>query len=486
MTSGFASGRGPISPGRSAGGSPAFFPSYSDEPLARVHYIIAFTPGAHPTPDLAALEAGVARIARTWTDDLEAQIRAGWPDTAPRRADPEPLWRGLSHRLSRPLRRGRGAARTSGQSRLWRATARSPSARSAARPTRRSSSASSSTGAATPRRRCRDVLPILSDMGLSALVEDGFPITPRKEDGHRETVWVHEFLMEDPDGERLSFAAMKAPFEEAFKAVWTGRAECDGLQPPGAGAGRVLARGGAGAGPGPLSPAVGPGSQPGGAGGGAVGARRCGPPDPGPVRRALRPGVGRHTGGPRGGRGRPEPSRSRRRCRRWRAWRHDRVLRRLAALVRRHHPHQLLSARRRGRDHSPTSASRWPAGSWPICRRPSPIGEIFVAGAARWRAFTCVSGRWRAGGLRWSDRRDDFRTEVLGLVKAQQVKNAVIVPVGSKGGFYPKALPRRRRRARGDVRAEAIARLQDLPEAACWTSRTTSTPTARWSIRRRS
>jgi glutamate dehydrogenase len=45
------------------------------------------------------------------------------------------------------------------------------------------------------------------------------------------------------------------------------------------------------------------------------------------------------------------------------------------------------------------------------------------------------------GGLRWSDRRDDFRTEVLSLVKAQQVKNAVIVPVGSKGGFFPRNLP---------------------------------------------
>jgi glutamate dehydrogenase len=45
------------------------------------------------------------------------------------------------------------------------------------------------------------------------------------------------------------------------------------------------------------------------------------------------------------------------------------------------------------------------------------------------------------GGLRWSDRPEDFRTEVLGLVKAQMVKNAVIVPVGSKGGFYPKQLP---------------------------------------------
>ena len=45
------------------------------------------------------------------------------------------------------------------------------------------------------------------------------------------------------------------------------------------------------------------------------------------------------------------------------------------------------------------------------------------------------------GGLRWSDRREDFRTEVLGLVKAQMVKNAVIVPTGSKGGFYAKQLP---------------------------------------------
>src|SRR6202030_488911 len=45
------------------------------------------------------------------------------------------------------------------------------------------------------------------------------------------------------------------------------------------------------------------------------------------------------------------------------------------------------------------------------------------------------------GAIRWSDRPQDFRTEVLGLCKAQQVKNAVIVPVGAKGGFIPKQLP---------------------------------------------
>ena len=45
------------------------------------------------------------------------------------------------------------------------------------------------------------------------------------------------------------------------------------------------------------------------------------------------------------------------------------------------------------------------------------------------------------GGLRWSDRREDFRTEVLGLMKAQIVKNTVIVPTGAKGGFFPKRAP---------------------------------------------
>ncbi len=45
------------------------------------------------------------------------------------------------------------------------------------------------------------------------------------------------------------------------------------------------------------------------------------------------------------------------------------------------------------------------------------------------------------GGIRWSDRAEDYRTEVLGLVKAQQVKNAVIVPVGAKGASIPSACP---------------------------------------------
>lgn len=72
--------------------------------------------------------------------------------------------------------------------------------------------------------------------------------------------------------------------------------------------------------------------------------------------------------------------------------------------------------------------------------RPLPWREIFVY-SPRVEGIHLRAGPVARGGLRWSDRRDDFRTEILGLMKAQRVKNAVIVPTGAKGGFYPKQLP---------------------------------------------
>ena len=71
---------------------------------------------------------------------------------------------------------------------------------------------------------------------------------------------------------------------------------------------------------------------------------------------------------------------------------------------------------------------------------PRPAFEIF-AYSPRLEAVHLRFGRVARGGLRWSDRFEDFRTEVLGLVKAQEVKNAVIVPSGAKGGFVCKRLP---------------------------------------------
>lgn len=71
--------------------------------------------------------------------------------------------------------------------------------------------------------------------------------------------------------------------------------------------------------------------------------------------------------------------------------------------------------------------------------KPYPLFEIFVY-SPRFEGVHLRCGKVARGGLRWSDRPEDFRTEVLGLMKAQQVKNAVIVPSGAKGGFVPKCI----------------------------------------------
>ncbi|MCB1841834.1 MAG: NAD-glutamate dehydrogenase, partial [Halioglobus sp.] len=86
--------------------------------------------------------------------------------------------------------------------------------------------------------------------------------------------------------------------------------------------------------------------------------------------------------------------------------------------------------------------------------RPVPMFEIFVY-SPRVEGVHLRGGRVARGGLRWSDRQEDFRTEVLGLVKAQQVKNAVIVPVGAKGGFVARQLTAQMQR--GDVQREGEA-----------------------------
>ncbi|STX51725.1 NAD-glutamate dehydrogenase [Legionella busanensis] len=90
----------------------------------------------------------------------------------------------------------------------------------------------------------------------------------------------------------------------------------------------------------------------------------------------------------------------------------------------------------------------------PRLPKPYPMFEIFVY-SPRFEGVHLRGGKVARGGLRWSDRREDFRTEILGLMKAQQVKNAVIVPSGAKGGFVPKRLPSTGNRE--DIQAEAIA-----------------------------
>ena len=103
---------------------------------------------------------------------------------------------------------------------------------------------------------------------------------------------------------------------------------------------------------------------------------------------------------------------------------------------------------------------------------PRPRFEIFVY-SPRFEGVHLRFGAVARGGLRWSDRREDFRTEVLGLVKAQMVKNAVIVPVGAKGGFVLKQAPPGRP---GGAPGRGGGLLPRSSSRRCSTSPTTSSP----------
>ncbi len=117
----------------------------------------------------------------------------------------------------------------------------------------------------------------------------------------------------------------------------------------------------------------------------------------------------------------------------------DRVLRQYVALIR---ATLRTNFWRTGKDGERRSylSFKFDPSQVPGLPEPKPMFEIFVY-STRFEGIHLRGGKVARGGLRWSDRPEDFRTEVLGLVKAQMVKNTVIVPVGSKGGFVLKKAP---------------------------------------------
>jgi len=117
----------------------------------------------------------------------------------------------------------------------------------------------------------------------------------------------------------------------------------------------------------------------------------------------------------------------------------DRIIRRILAIILATLRTNAYQRDASGRQAAYISLKLDPA-SIPEMPQPVPMFEIFVY-STRMEGVHLRAGRVARGGLRWSDRREDYRTEVLGLMKAQTVKNAVIVPVGAKGGFVCKALP---------------------------------------------
>jgi glutamate dehydrogenase len=426
----------------------AHYPSFSDAPLARIHYIVGVQTGRHHDPDLMALEAEIAEATRTWQDRFEALVRAATPPGL------------VAARLARAAgafpagyRDQYDAAEALRDSEFIDALASDETVR--VRAFRRPDDDAKTFRFKLYRRNAAaplaDVLPILDSMGLKALIEDGFRLAPVGPDGAVTPVWVHEFLLRDDRGEHLVFADVRHAFETAFVAIWNGRAENDGfnrlvielgLSWREAALVRALARYRQQTG---LDP-----SQ-------AVQAQALA--DHPEVARLIlrlfaekfapdlaRPEAARRTAAA------DLQAQINAALQQVESLDADRVLRRLAALVGAITRTNFYQTCPGGAPKSHISfkiASRELA-DLPL---PKPFREIFVA-APHVEGVHLRFGPVARGGLRWSDRRDDFRTEVLGLVKAQQVKNAVIVPVGSKGGFYPKTLPRGADAAA--VRAEAV------------------------------
>ena len=427
----------------------AWYPQLSDQPLVRIHYIIGVEPGKHPNPDLAALEAEVAEAGRGWVDRFESALRAAEFDevaVGPTSAKwAEAFGAGYRDRydaaeavrdLEAVDRLNASGQKDGGEPVAVRAfrTAEDTPLQFRFKLYRR--------GSAVP---LSDVLPILADMGLKTLEEWGHAIRPA---GDPE-IHVHEFLLEDPRGDSLSFADVKGPFEEAFGAVWDGRTESDGFNRLVLELGvdwrqaalvRTLAR-----------------------------YRQQTGLDPSQTvqEEALReyPDMARLLLSLFAARFDPDsPAADREKAsaeltakgltllQGVKSLDHDRVLRRLMLLIQ--------AVKRTNFYQTAADGGFKPHISIKIASRelddlplPKPYREIFVW-APHVEGVHLRFGPVARGGLRWSDRRDDFRTEVLGLVKAQQVKNAVIVPVGSKGGFFPKCLPRTG--DRDAIQAEAV------------------------------
>ncbi|WP_300380500.1 NAD-glutamate dehydrogenase [Henriciella sp.] len=414
----------------------SFQPRFDASPLARLHLLIELEDG-RVQPDLQALESDAANIARTWDDSFRAALMdAGLGRDEFERAS------GFRGGFNAAYREAFGP-----QEALVDVEAIRPL--SAQRQVRLRAFRHDNDSGDTVRAKIysrggaialSDCVPVFENMGLFVEFETGYPVTPdpKPAPDAPDTYWVHSLKMRTQNAETLDFEEVGERFEEAFVAIWQGRAENDrfnGLVFSAGASWREAA----------LCRALSAyrhqtGLDP--ARSTQIEALKC---HPGLTRALLDlfyirfdPAYGDDL------QARQKEAQE--------ALRHiearlndvssldeDRVIRRLARLI--------MAIQRTNFWQRQPDGTPYPFISFKIASQditdlpaPKPFREIFIS-SPEVEGVHCRFGAVARGGIRWSDRRDDFRTEVLGLVKAQQVKNAVIVPVGSKGGFYPKQIP---------------------------------------------
>lgn len=282
------------------------------------------------------------------------------------------------------------------------------------------------------------VIPIIENMGLNVMSELPFET---KAEGRGKTVWIHDFLMEAPDGEVVPAKEIKAIVEDALHQIWYARAENDMLN-------RLI-----------ISAQL-PWRD-------VVILRAYTkylkqanfPFTPEYVMKALTdfPAVARilvewfksrhdpaiaaknrKAGGPASDKVFQE--RLNAALEAVSSLDQDRILRAFGTLVQHTLRTNFFQKDENGQDKSYTSF-KLRSTEITFLPLPRPMAEIYVY-SPRMEGVHLRGGMIARGGIRWSDRHEDFRTEILGLMKAQTVKNAVIVPVGAKGGFIVKHPPK--------------------------------------------
>ncbi|MGE3869349.1 MAG: NAD-glutamate dehydrogenase domain-containing protein, partial [Pseudorhodoplanes sp.] len=430
--------------GGRVGGVTLFFP---EGPLVRIHFIITRAPGDAPEPDRHALEYAVSTIIRTWHDALSEQLALGHePEKA------VSLFERYREAFPAGYRARYSPAVAIEDIRTIEAlSAEKPLAVEFYAPTDGTRSAAGlkvwSFGRPIP---LSERVPILENMGFRVVDESTFDIST---DGDQDTdVWLHDMMLERADGGAVDLRRLKQTLESCFLVVMRGVAENDGYNALVLGAGLrwreiVLLRA--------LSRYL----------------RQ--------IRVAYSQGylwttMRRHAElaakvvalfetrfDPR-----PEISMQER------AHKENEIADGIETALKsvdsldddrivRHFVNAVRAAIRTnyfqidaGGQAKPLISIKFDSRKIEGLPLPRPLYEIFVY-SPRVEGVHLRFGKVARGGIRWSDRPQDFRTEILGLVKAQQVKNAVIVPVGAKGGFVPKQLPPGA--TRDAVAAEGIA-----------------------------
>jgi glutamate dehydrogenase len=406
-----------------------FFP---EGMLVRVHYIVARSAEQADEPDRAQLEYGVGAIVRTWTDALFEQLSLG--------LDP-----GRAHATFETYR---NAFSASYRDRYAPSTAfddiRTMEMLSEARPLSVDFHARENAhciglkvwnrgGAITLSSR----VPVLENMGFRVVDERTYEIRPTG----GAPVWLHDMTLESADGKPVDVDALQGLLESCFLVVMTGGAENDGYNALVLAAGlgwrdialiRAISRF--------MRQVRLPFSQD------YMWATLRAHPDIAAKIVALfhtrfdpRSDTDVAPGSPRQARQEALNAEIEAALKAVPSLDEDRILRYFVNAVQSAQRTNFYQIDKDGRPKAQI-AIKYESRKLITLPAPRPLYEIFVY-SPQVEGVHLRFGKVARGGIRWSDRPQDFRTEILGLVKAQQVKNAVIVPVGAKGGFVPKWLP---------------------------------------------